>query len=437
MLRRTLVAIATMGVAALAGAAPDHAQTPGDQGSVGQSAVKPQASANSSAQATTGQSSVTAAPCPPSSLQTAIDVYLGTAKPDAKTDELQQRLDKLAQDCPKDPYVLKVTATAYATLKNTDAKVAVGRLSRARDLFRQMHDNMQPTNPPKPVQNEAKQTVYFGFDDLYTLETQVRTLLWNAEEQANLLADEDKPLAKGARPPPCTYTLNSDVQQAFFLLKDKDNAGAFNFMDTAIAACTANIDKGQYKEMLARRAKSLFASAQRDLTKPDAYGKLKRAKVDADRFVQLRKVYDAIYWSESDHAELTRLLASQMMARGDAPPEKAWFKPPAVTDPMTLQFIGASLDTAWAEDAKLEASAGYRVYRERITALFVLAKASPDEKAARKLLYKAAGEHAAGRIRAPENKSLKEPPNFLYKWIDPDYTPPAQPASAAPAPSQP
>jgi hypothetical protein len=374
--------------------------------------------------------------CPPKekAVQIALNNYYLAIKPDAQPEQILPRVEDIVRACSTEPYTLKIAAMTFATIKSADAHTAVARLARAREIFRLMWVSLKGSNPPILAMAENNSPFYVGFDDLYQTETQVLKLLFTAEQFANELAPEQMTIGKGAPMRACEQGDYIDAQQAYFWLQEKDHAGAFNLLDRLAQYCTAEIDKGQYPQIIANRARSLLASAKRaGVDKPAALDQLKRARADADRYLLIRKGrYSAGEFWNDDDANITGLLMQAMLKQGAAPPRDQWFKPPLVSDPLTGRIIAMTLDAAWAEDSKTGIASAYKTYRGEIAPLYALANTSADPKAARKLLFNAARDHAEARIRGPNNASLKAPPSYLYNWIDPDFVAPA-PAPTSPA----
>ncbi|MEZ5939424.1 MAG: hypothetical protein R3C52_14595 [Hyphomonadaceae bacterium] len=365
------------------------------------------------------------AQCPDDGLQIAVNNYYALAKPDADVPAILGNIDNLVAACPADPHLLKIAATTYATGKVTDAKESVARLAHARQLFEQMWDNLNNSSVVRPVMTPDGATMYVDFNNLHDLEGQVRNLLFQAEQVSGVLAAEDMPAKKGAPPRACRSSNTSNVQWAYFWIKDKgDHPGAWNLMDRLIGDCEAELAKGRYINMLAQRASAFVASVKRTPAQPDALKKLLQAKADSERYVALNGGYYIVYWSESDEAELLSMLATAQSNANAIPPKEKWFVEPLLSDPVTVNYIAMALDQAWAKDMEVGVSGGYKNYVGIISSSYATIKAQPDPMPGRALLFKAAKAHASGAVRAKGNEGLKEPPVFLYNWIDPNYVPP-------------
>lgn len=372
-----------------------------------------------------------AAQCPENALQVAVNNFVEVTKPNAPIATHLANIDQVIAACPAEPYVLKAAAMTYASAPPPDAATAVKRPSRTREIFRQMWASLTGNTPAKLVMVENG-PVYFGFDDVYNMESEVRALLFRAELIAGVLAPEDQPMGQGAPMRACESNDSSDSQRAYFWIKDQgDHPGAFNLLDRVAAYCEAEIANGRNEEMLSHRARALIASARRDLKKPDAPAKLQKAKADGERYFAIRKGWDTLYWREAESKELDGLLLQ--VSGKTAIAKEDWFKQPVMSDPEIEMIIAMHLDDIWARDAKAGGIAqAHKIYRDEMSKLGAQAFAAQDRAAARTLLYKAAKAHADGKVRAEANLGLKAPPEFLYRWLDPTYTPPP---AAAPAPT--
>jgi hypothetical protein len=365
-----------------------------------------------------------AAECLDTALQSTVDAFNEAVRPNANATAGLARIDALVAACPADPYVQRIAAQTYATVPAPNAAESVKRLARSRELFRQMWITTGNRNWDVRTAMGAAGPLYIGFNDLYEIESQVRDLLFQAEQLSGQLAPEDMPVGQGAPVRACALRDSSDAQRAWFWIKDRgDHPGAFNQLDRTIAMCAATPASAN-AELFAYRAKALVASARRGVDKPGAVDKLNRARADAATFLRLRGQHELIYWSKSDETELDALL---IKATG-VPPRETWFKPPLLSDPIVEKYIGLALDAAWAEDAKTGRASLYKTYRGVVTQLYALAAQSQDVRAARTALFRAASAHATGGARAPENAGLPAPPDYLWKWTDPDYVAPPQPA---------
>lgn len=367
------------------------------------------------------------ADCPPDAVQTAFTAMQSAPKT-ATSDvaALGDRLDRLAADCPANPYVLKAAATGWAALAGQDPNVAIDRFVRSRQLFRQMWANLK-SGGAVTVTDASGGSKLFGFDDLHEIESRVRDLLFTAEQKAGRLAPEDMPPGQGEPLRACSQHETGDAQRAYFWVLNKgDHAGAFNVLDRTVAACESDFAKGSHLGALGQRASALTASAQRNLKAPSALEKLKRARVDGDRFHALNKGWDKVVWTREASARLDDLILQVLVGRGEAPPRTDWFTSDYVSTPTMEKLVALAIDAAWAANVKAGGmTLGHKTYRDELTSLWSQSLKASDMPAARTMIYTAAKAQAEGRTRAPENASLPAPPQYLYSWMDPAKTPPA------------
>ncbi len=110
-------------------------------------------------------------------------------------------------------------------------------------------------------------------------------------------------------------------------------------------------------------------------------------------------------------------------------PMAQWFTPENLGKIITATSIAAQLDTAYAQDLAPVVLTTFPLYRGVLTSAYAAARALPEAQAreARKMLYRAASQHAEGVWRREANKGLKKPAIYLYNWLDPDFKPPVTP----------
>ena len=364
------------------------------------------------------------AACPDTALQQAADLLVGLGQPNSAVSAYLASIDGLVQVCPADPYVLKVAAMTYnnAAARGPDGHTALINIAKSRALLGQLDENFRGTTGPKTVLVNG-QPVAIGFDDLYELETTVLNGEFTTERNVKELAPEDMPIGQGAPMRACRQGDPIDAQRArFFIDKQGAHAGAMNLLDRVAQYCAAQLDFRVYDKIALNRAEALVSLAKKDPAQPGVLDMLRRAKADSIRYVTAEGGYD-LSWDARAANDLDKMIVAAMEKGGTAPGKEKWFSADLMKDPMTEQFISWRLDAAWAADNKAGAADAAKAYRAAIADLFALASASADPATAKRMLASAARDHSSGKYGAPENHSLRSPPDALWTFIDPGVKP--------------
>ena len=372
------------------------------------------------------------AECPPGALQHAADILTAAAQPAPNIEEIAAKAAARAEACPKDPHVLKVTATTYQALtgKTTDPQKAFGYATRAWTSVQAMR--------AARASNEAPRTILFDKAyvnvDVYSLdgfEARILENLFITEVRSGKFFPDHAPFTANVTRA-CTEWDSMDVHAAAMFVRKNiktDIPPALNFINRAIAMCDGKTNPNFFTQMVALRAKVNYELLKDRPDRPNAQAMLDQALADSKRFLLVRPGGDSIYWSTSDADKLQQLM-EQM--RPDALVLPAdWYKSNVAAKPATVRAIALRLDGAWAIDAPLGVAAAYKNYRGVISGLYREAGLSDDSAAAKRALFLAAKGHSDGSLRSAANKGLKAPPDILWTWIDPDK---AKPAAAAPTP---
>ena len=156
---------------------------------------------------------------------------------------------------------------------------------------------------------------------------------------------------------------------------------------------------------------------------PAAIAWLDQARADSAAIFAQRPDGLHIGWKASDLPRLERSTWKVVSSNAVTMPMTEWFKPQNLGKPKTAAIIASELDLAYAKDLAPGGVTAFPLYRGVLAPAFAAAKLLPEPQAreARKMLHRAAVQHAEGFWRRDANKALKKPAAYLYNWIDPDY----------------
>lgn len=386
---------------------------------------------------------VAMAECPQDTLQLLANRYFAVGDTSLDPEPVSKAILADAAACQDDPYAQKIASMAQVQIAirtQANREVALEHAGEAYRLYQDMVRVMPKSATSRIVMNNAGRSVSIQLNDSYEIMKSALTTLLTLEAATGKLSKHTPRPPKAGDPPiACDVYVSGLAQQTAFWIGDNgETPGASNILSGLIANCTGN----EHNRTVARanRAGALLKLAKKaDKTAPATMDLVRRIYADSDAIFAFNPKGAYSNWDEMDLRELDTLTFSVVSAQGLTLPVDKWFTPDNFGKPLTRAMMAAAIDAAYAKDMTVAGGANtYAAYRGVLTPAFNAAKALPEARAreARKLLYKAAKDHADGKMRAPANTGLKKPSDWLYNWIDPDYVPP-KPATPAPAASAP
>lgn len=360
--------------------------------------------------------------CMPGAVQTAATLA-AMVQQDLNRDVAFNQITQLARDCPKQPHVQKLAGLAYASTLSTIAnpQKLYDQALAGWNYVLAMRASRGDSEAPVDVMLAGQMTRI----DVYAndkFEADVLQGLLVAETRSGKFHPDHQPLVAGEAMRSCGKWELSDAQVAAFLIQENPRTeipAARNALDRAIAACSGAMDKNLNDNLLALRARTFMMLVKDNPDRPDAQQLLDVAQTDAMRFHELNPQWDRIYFAESDAQALDKLVAIRQMAASPTPPEEEWFSGANPDNPKVIAAIAARLDAAWAKDEPQWAAGGFRTYRDTLGAFYSKAMTSKNVVPARQAIYAAAKGHADGSMRSAGTQALREPPGFLWTWIEP------------------
>lgn len=375
--------------------------------------------------------------CTDAQLQLIANRFLALNEPSLKSAPIAEALRQDLVTCAAEPAAHKIGALAFSALAQRESANGPVAMAYAEEAMRQVLI-MQAVIGSDPKiryvtgQNGARTPI--RFDDSYDVSKRAIHLLLGLEARAGrslrfdaLSKPEDQPLQ-------CDVYAGSMAQQAAYWMKDQKRLtpGGSAFLDRMLSTCAPN----DYNGLTIRGNRidlllSLIDAAPRG---PDALAWLSQAQADSDAIFAQRPEGLHIGWKASDVSRLDRATWNVVSANAVSLPIDQWFTPQNISKTMTAAVIASELDLAYAKDLATGGVTVYPLYRGILTPAFNAAKALPEAQArqARKMLHRAAVQHAQGVWRRDANKTLKAPAIYLYNWIDPDFKP-ASTSAAPPA----
>ncbi len=382
------------------------------------------------------------AECPQDRLQVLANRYFAVGDTSLDPEPVSKAILADAAACQEDPYAQKIASMAQVQLAirtQANRDVALGHAGEAYRLYHDMVRVMPKSATGRTVVNNTGNTVVVQLNDSYEImKSALNTLLTLEAATGKLSKHTPRPPKPGDPQIACDVYVNGLAQQTGFWIGDNgETPGASNILNSIIANCTGN----EHNKMSARahRAGALLKLARKaDKSAPGTMDLIRRAYADSEAVFAFNPKGIYSNWDDTRLGELDTLAFGVVMAQGLALPPDKWFTPDNLGKPLTRVMMAAAIDAAYAKDMTMAGGANtYAAYRGVLTPAFNAAKALPEAKAreARKLLYKAAKDHADGKLRSAANAGLKKPYDWLYNWIDPDYVPPT-PATPAPVAGQ-
>ncbi len=386
---------------------------------------------------------LTAAPafaqCGDAQLQAVADHFFDLSNPDVKTAPTAAALRQALVTCVTEPAAHKIGALAFVAMAQREATNGPLALSYAEEAMRELliMQAIMGSNPrTRLVANQNGTSTPIGFSDSYDVSKRTVRLLLAAEAGAGRKLDIAALSKPGDQPLKCDVYAGSMGQQAAYWMKDQKGltSGGLALLDHLLSKC----QPADYNGLSIRGYRIDLMLSLIDLRPgaADAMQRLREAQADSDFIFAQRPTGLHNGWGPADLNRLERATWKVVSASNTTLPMAQWFTPENLGKITTAINIAAQLDTAYAQDLAPGGVTTFPLYRGLLTPAYAAARSLPEPQAreARKMLHRAASQHAEGVWRREANKALKKPAIYLYNWIDPDYKPPVAPASA-PAPA--
>lgn len=376
--------------------------------------------------------------CTDDQLQVIANRFFALSDASLKSAPIAEALRQDLTTCVTEPVAHKIGALAFTSMAQREAANGPVAMGYAEEAMRELliMQAIMGTNPrTRMVDNQNGTPTPVGFTDSYDVSKRIVRLLLAAEARAGRklnIAALSKP---GDQPLKCDVYASSMGQQVAYWMKEQKGltSGGLALIDHLLSKC----QPADYNGLSIRGYRIDLMLSLIDLRPgaADAMTRLREAQADSDFIFAQRPTGLHTGWGPSDLKRLERATWNVVAASNTALPMAQWFTPENLGKITTVTDIAAQLDTAYAQDLSPGGLTTYPLYRGILTPAYAAARALPEPQAreARKMLYRAASQHAEGVWRREANKALKKPAVYLYNWIDPDF----KPATAATPPTTP
>jgi hypothetical protein len=253
------------------------------------------------------------------------------------------------------------------------------------------------TNPRiRTVRNATGSPTPITFSDSNEVSKRTVHTLLAAEGKSGRtlnLAALSKP---GGPPQRCDVHSSSTGQQAAYWMKDRKvlTPGGRALLDHLLASCKPE----DYNGLSVRgyRIDLMLTLATAAPGAPQAMDWLREAMADSDAIFAQRPDSLHIGWKKSDLPRLENTMWAVVSASKTTMPMDEWFTDENRARTMTATIIASQLDAAYAQNLAPAGPSVFKEYRGVLSYAYAAAKLLPEPKSreARKLLYRAAHQHA-------------------------------------------